>query len=402
MSARAVGPATAPDLVAAGERALALGEEARSAFPALAERVYLAHHCLGPLHRDTFADLEDYRRSLTLRNRAIDEWVERIEETRALIAQVIGAAPDDVAFDTSATACQASLAAALTPSGSRRKIVVTDLDFRSARYLWGAQAARGFEVETIASPDGVAMPAEQLLAAIDERVAVVAVSLVSYFNGAMLDLAPVVAKAHAAGAIVVVDAYQAVGCVPVDVGALGVDALVGGTHKWLCGGGTGLAFLYVKPALAALLQPAFPGWIGHREASRYRETFSPAPGARRFEQGTPPMEPVYTARSGLRFLRSFGVENVRAGSLVLADRIIAGLAAHEIALRTPAAHAARGAMICVGVEKPAETTAFLRARSIDVDTRPETGIRVSAHPLNTLAECDRFVAALVEARGALR
>lgn len=386
----------------AGERALALGREARAAFPALAERVYLAHHCLGPLHESTFGDLEDYRRSLSLRNRAIDEWVERIEEVRALVAGLIGGAPDDLAFDTSATACQASLAAALSPRGERRRVLVTDLDFRSARYLWAAQASRGFAVETVASPDGVAMPTEALLAAIDERVAIVAVSMVSYFNGAMLDLAPIVAKAHAAGAIVVVDAYQALGCVPVDVRALDVDALVGGTHKWLCGGGTGLAFLYVKPALAESLTPAFPGWIGHREASRYRETYTPAPGARRFEQGTPPMEPIYTARGGLRFLQRFGVDNVRAGSLLLADRILEGLAENEIALRTPTSHAQRGAMVCVGAERPAETTAFLRARGIDVDTRPDTGVRVSAHPLNSFDECDRLVAALVEARGALR
>ena len=113
------------------------------------------------------------------------------------------------------------------------------------------------------------------------------------------------------------------------------------------------------------------------------------------------MEPIYTARAGLRFLRAFGVDHVRAGSLLLADRIIEGAGAQGIALRTPTSHAERGAMICLDVPKPAETTLFLRARGIDVDTRPETGIRVSAHPLNTLDECDRLVAALVEARDQL-
>jgi kynureninase len=375
--------------VMAGEPTPLSAERAR--FPIFQERVYLASHCLGPLHDELADDLADYRRSLDRRTRGIDEWVERVEEVRASLARLVGARPADLTLGASATACQATLAAALHPTPERAGVVVTNLDFRSARYLWEAQTARGFSVETVASPDGIAMPVEELVAAIDERVAVVAVSLVSYFNGALLDLAPVVEKAHRMGALVIVDAYQALGVVPIDVAASGVDALVGGTHKWLSGGGTGLAFAYVKPALAEALTPAYPGWLGHDDAPAYEEAFRPAAGARRFDQGTPAMEAVYTARAGLRFVERVGVAALSAASRAHGDVLIKLLDEAGFAVRTPRDRSARGGMICVGVDRPAEVSAELRERGIDVDTRPGTGLRVSPHALNSREELAVFV-----------
>jgi kynureninase len=381
-----------PDLVTARGTVDAAGLAAeRAHFPIFAERTYLASHCLGPLHVDFDRDLADYRDSLARRTRGIDEWVERVEEVRAALGRLVGAPADDLTLGASATACQATLAAALRPTKGRAGIVVTDLDFRSARYLWEAQTARGFSVETVRSVDGIAMPREGLLEAIDERVAVVAVSLVSYFNGALLDLAPVIERAHRCGALVIVDAYQALGVVPVDVLASGVDALVGGTHKWLSGGGTGLAFAYVRRALADTLEPAYPGWLGHDDAPAYEEAFRPAAGARRFDQGTPAMEAIYTARAGLRFVERLGVAALSEASRARGDQLIQLLDEQGFEVRTPRDRSARGGMICVAAAQPREVAAALRTRGIDIDTRPGTGLRVSPHALTTPAEIALFV-----------
>ncbi len=368
----------------------------RSRFPTLVERTYFATHCLGPVLDTTLADLEDYRRTIPLRNRAIETWLGRIDEIRGLFAQLVHADPDEIALGANATASHASLAAALDPEpgSGRTRIVTTSLDFPSTRYLWHAQVRRGFEVIEVGSPDGIAMPADGLVAAIDERVAIVAISLVAYSNGALLRARQVIDAAHAAGAIVILDAYQAIGIVPIDVRALGADAVIAGTHKWLHGASNGLAFAYVRRALAERLTPVYPGWFSHARTLDFDPVYTPAPGARRFEQGSTSVEAVYAARAGVRFALDAGVEAIRARSLVLSDRLIAGADALGIPLGTPRDHAERAGVVCLGVRDPGRVAEQLRARGIDVDTRPGTGIRLSFHPCNLPDEVDRVLAEL--------
>jgi selenocysteine lyase/cysteine desulfurase len=366
----------------------------RPRFPTLVERTYFATHCLGPVLDATLADLDDYRRTIPLRNRAIETWLERIDEIRRLFARLVNAGDDEIALGANATACHGAIAAALAPSPGRARIVTTSLDFPSTRYLWQAQARRGFELIEVASPDGLAMPAEGLIAAIDERVAIVAVSLVAYTNGALLRARPVIEAAHAAGAIVVLDAYQGIGIVPIDVRALDADVVIAGTHKWLHGASNGLAFAYVRRALAERLEPAYPGWFSHAHMLDYEAAYVPAPGARRFEQGSTSVEAVYAARAGVRFAIDAGVEAIRARSLALSDHLIAGAGALGIPLCTPRDHAERAGVVCLGVREPGRVAEDLRARGIDVDTRPGTGIRLSCHPCNLHDEVDRVVAEL--------
>jgi len=366
----------------------------RPQFRTLVERTYFATHCLGPVMEGALADLDDYRRTIALRNRAIETWLQRIDEIRTLFARLVHADDDEIALGANATACHASVAAALAPAPGRTRIVTTSLDFPSTRYLWHAQTRRGFELVEVASPDGLAMPVEGLVAAIDERVAIVAVSLVAYTNGALLRARPVIEAAHAAGALVVLDAYQGAGIVPIDVRALDVDVVIAGTHKWLHGVSNGLAFAYVRRALAERLAPAYPGWFSHAHMLDYETEYVPAPGARRFEQGSTSVEAVYAARAGVRFAIDVGVEAIRARSLALSDHLIAGADALGIPLRTPRDHAERAGVVCLGVREPGRVADELRVRGIDVDTRPGTGIRLSCHPCNLHDEVDRVVAEL--------
>lgn len=366
----------------------------RARFPTLIERTYFATHCLGPVLDATLADLDEYRRTIPLRNRAIETWLARIDEIRCLFARLINADADEIALGANATACHGNVAAALEPTPRRARILTTSLDFPSTRYLWHAQAQRGFEVLELASRDGVAMPVDRLISAIDDRVAIVAVALVAYTNGALLRVRPVIEAAHAAGAIVILDAYQAVGIVPIDVRALGADVVVAGTHKWLHGASNGLAFAYVKRALAERLAPAYPGWFSHAHMLDYEPTYTPARGARRFEQGSPSVEAVYAARAGVRFAIDIGVDAIRARSLLLSDYLIAGANALGIPLRTPRDHAERAGVVCLGVREPERVASDLRTQRIDVDTRPGTGIRLSCHPCNLHDDIDHVLTEL--------
>lgn len=372
-------------------------EAARAEFPVLGERAYFASHGFGPLLRATLADLDDYRRTLALRNRAAEVWYARVVAMRAQLARLVHAGDDDVALGPNATACQGALAAALQPTGARDAIVTSDLDFPSSRYLWHAQARRGFRVVEVRRPPGeLGFPLDALLAAIDERTAVVALPLVAYANGALLPAARVIAAAHAAGAIVVLDASQAAGIVPIDVRALGVDALASGTNKWLSSAGMGLAFLYVRPELARRLEPAYPGWFAHADPLAFADTFTPAPGARRFETGAPPVEAVYGARAGIAFALEAGVDAIRARSLALADRLIAGLDALGLPLATPLEPARRAGMVCVALAdaEADRVVGALADLGIDADTRPGIGLRIGCHPCNTAGDIDRLLAAL--------
>jgi kynureninase len=187
--------------------------------------------------------------------------------------------------------------------------------------------------------------------------------------------------------------------VPIDVTTLGATVVVGGTHKWLCGAGTGLAFMYVEPALAERLQATYPGWVGHASIGSFSDGYEPPAGARRFQQGTPAMEPIYTSRSGLRFVLEKGVAALRARSLELTDRLLAACQAAGLAILTPREQERRGGMITLALNEAADVVQELAARDIDVDARPDAGVRIGAFPCLADEDCDRLVTALLDVCG---
>jgi kynureninase len=367
----------------------------RKQFPLLENRTYLATHTLGPLPRDAVVDIEAYTQSLYLGRRALSIWLERYQEMFPLLEQLLNAPTGSVAITASSTAAQAAIAAAIQPNAKRNRIIVTDLDFPSGRYLWKSQVQRGFDIIDIKASAGMQIAAEDVIAQIDDRVAVVAVSLVSYINSARLDIQPIIAAAHAAGAIVVLDAYQAVGILPLDVVSLGADVVVGGTNKWLCGG-IGLAFAYVKPSLSAQLDPIYPGWFAHLQPTAFAETFTPALGARRFQQGTPSIEPIYTSRAGLKLAIDVGVDQIYQRNVELTTYLIECADRYGIPIHTPRDPQDRGGTICLGVDRADIVVQELAELGIDVDNRSPHRIRVSPHCCNTEADCRQTIEAVAK------
>jgi len=369
----------------------------RQQFPLLKERTYLATHTLGPLSKEAFSDLEAYIQSLYLGKRVFQVWQEKYGQIFPLIETLLNAPTNSVAVTASSTAAQAAIAAAIEPNAKRNRIIITNLDFASARYMWSAQAQRGFDIIEVKAANGMEILAEDIVAQIDDRVAVVAVSLVSYLNSARLDIQPIIEAAHAAGAIVILDAYQAVGVIPIDVMSMGVDVLVGGMNKWLCGS-MGMAFAYVKQSLTEKLNPVYPGWFAHAhlQPPLFALNFEPATGAGRFQQGAPPIEPIYTSRAGLRFAIEVGVEQIYQRNLSLTNYLIEAADASGITVNTPRNPSRRGATVCLGVDNPSVVVQQLAELGIDVDTSSSLGIRVSPHPCNTEQECQHLIESVVK------
>ncbi|HTJ82370.1 MAG TPA: aminotransferase class V-fold PLP-dependent enzyme [Polyangiaceae bacterium] len=371
----------------------------RERFPAFAERNYLASACMGPVPKDALADIGAYARSRVRGNRSLEEWLGMLDEMTGLIAALLEVPTTTVAIRDSATACHAAFMASVAPRGERNRVVVSALDFHSSLQLYAAQRLRGFEVIVVPpTPDGSETDIDAVLRAVDERTALVSLTLVSRYGG-LTDVSRVAARALEVGALSLVDVYPAIGVLPIRASNLSADAVVGGVHKWLSGS-TGCAFLHVRDDLADRLEPAYPGWFGHASLDRFVKTkafedeWSPRPGARRFQQGSPCIPSLYSSRAGVRTVLELGPDRMAARSRVLLARIEAALAREGLSAVVPAARSV-GALT-VRVADPERVVHLLEERGIDVDQRRNEVVRVSPHPCSTEDECDAFVAALAE------
>ena len=238
--------------------------------------------------------------------------MERTEAARGSFARLVGAAPDEVAVTTSLSAGVAALASGLRFAAPRHKVVTTDLEFPTMGQIWHAQEARGARVVHVPAADDGLVPLEALRAR-DRRghAARRRVTHVCYRNGALLDVDAVVRLAHERGALVLLDAYQAVGSLPVDVSALGVDFLAAGVLKYLLGS-AGLAFFYCRRESSSGMADV-DGLVRRRGLFEMDiHDYSPARDARRFQSGTPPIPSIYAGIAGIELMQEIGIADTRA------------------------------------------------------------------------------------------
>ncbi len=381
-------------------------EPLRAAFPSLAERTCMVTHSFGPCPAAMFDDLDEYRDTLRTRPHQLGTWFERLEEMYGLLERLLGAPPGSVALRESASGCHATILAALDPPthrGIRRRIVASALQFPSIGYMVAAQSRRGFTIDVVDAPGGD-LDAQRLVDRLDTDVACVTAPVVASNRGALLDVRPLLEAAEATGTIAVLDATAAVGLVPFDVSALPPCVLVGGTVKWLGGGGTGLAFAYVHPALVDRLPVAYPGWLGDARFTEFAADFAPAAGARRYQQGTPAIEPVYSARAGIRFALEHGVTRLFARNQLLLARMYARAAERGLPLYCPRDPRCRAGTLALEIDDAPAIVEALRMHDIDVDARGTRILRMGPHACSTQSECDRTIdciaAALASSVGA--
>ncbi len=365
----------------------------RDEFPIFRTRRYLNSCSLGALSVRTRSALTEYLDGWEDRGAAAwyDTWLPAVERLRAGYAATIGAHSTAISIHPSISSALSVVAESLDYR-RRPRVVTTSLDFPTVAYQWLAKEHVGVEVVIVESRDGTTVPLELLAAAIDERTALVATSHVFFTSGAIQDIGSLASLAHARGALLLVDGYQAAGQIPVEVDELGADFYCSGGLKWLIGG-SGIAFLYVRPSLHAGLAPRIAGWFGHAAQFDFdSHRLVRAADARRFDLGTPSVASVYAQLAGLAIIEEIGIPAIRATTAGLTEDLISALVDRGVRPRVASTPRERSGIVMIPRPDPQADVRALMAEGFVVDARPGH-VRVSPYFYNlpddhrSLVEC---------------
>jgi kynureninase len=369
----------------------------REEFPILGHTTYMISHSLGAMPRRTEARMAEY--AATWASRGIRAWEEGWWEMPITVGNqvgaIIGAAEGEVVMQQNVSICQSIVTSCFDWSGRRNKLVTDGLNFPSNDYVYHGLARQGARIVSIPSPDGMTLPVDLVLDAIDDETQLVSVSHVAFRSSYLQDLAAITARAHAVGAMIVADLYQSAGTVPVNVRALGVDFATGGSVKWLCGG-PGAGYLYVRRDLWDRLRPAATGWMAHEQPFAFEGgAIRYAHDAFRFLNGTPNIPALYSARSGYEIVNEIGVPAIRAKSVRQTTRLIELADAAGLKVNTPRDPERRGGVVILDVPNGYAVTQELVRREVLVDYRPGAGIRVAPHFYTTDEELEHTIGGVV-------
>lgn len=364
----------------------------RAEFPALENSVYMISHSLGAMPRGTRAALQQFadlwvEKSIV----AWDDWLTEARLAAARIERILGAHAGTVQMATNVSQVQATIASCLDFAKPRNRVVYTAMNFPTVSYVWKAEERRGAEVVVVPSDDGISVPTERLLAAIDERTLIVPISHVLFRSAYIQDAAAIVQRAHEVGAMVMLDVYQSAGTVPLDVTALNVDFACGGSVKWLCGG-PGAAYLYVRPDLIPRFSPRTTGWFAHKAPFAFTmPEQNYADGIARFGGGTLAIAPLYQARAGAELIGRIGADAIRKKSQRQTARLLERAVEGGYRINCPRDAAVRGGTVIIDFPGSDRVGAELNRRKFFCDHRPGAGIRISPHFYTTDEECERFM-----------
>ncbi|MDR3639497.1 MAG: aminotransferase class V-fold PLP-dependent enzyme [Isosphaeraceae bacterium] len=369
----------------------------RDQFPILARCNYLISNSLGAVPVAAADALRTYYEIWATRGvRAWeDAWWTLVADLGDLVAPLVGARAGSVVFQPNVTLAHAVVFSAFDFHGRRPKVVTDAMHFPSLLYLLKGLEAEGAEIVVVPSDDGVTIETERVIAVIDERTAFVNLSHVLFKSSYVHDIESIAARARSVGALTVIDGYQSVGALPVDVEALGVDVYVGGCLKWLCGG-PGAAFLWVRPEVALRLMPRLTGWMSHARPFDFEPVLDRRDDAWRFLHGTPNVSALYAARAGLEVVNRIGPAAIRAKSIRQTARLLELADGRGHRCTTPRDPAQRGGTVALDVPHGYEVSCALKALDIVCDYRPGAGIRLSPHFYTRDDELDGAMDALDE------
>jgi len=358
----------------------------REEFPTLASGIHLLSHSLGPVPRGVRESMSAYCDAWeghTNEDAWATSWWERSQLIGDRIARVLGGSPGSVQIQPNTSIALSSVVSCFEFANStRNKVITSALDFPSMEYIWDAQQRLGARVEIVPSDDGIVVPLERLLAEIDESTALVAISHVSFRSSFRVDVAAIVERAHARGALVLLDVYQSAGTVELDASGWGVDFMIGGTIKWLCGG-PACGYLYVRPDLQKDLQPRLTGWVAHDVPFDFAQApMRYAASVRRFAQGQPSIPALYSTLPGFQIIDDVGLAAIAGESRRRTEWMIEFALAHGWKVNSPHDANQRGGSVMIGVDDAPRMVGRLAEEKVFVDSRPGVGLRISPHFFN--------------------
>lgn len=379
----------------------------RSEFPILERKAgYLINNSLGAMPRQVYEGLKSYA-DLWANEGVVawHTWLPMVEKTADLVGSLFNAPKGTVMMHQNVSTLTSVIISGLDFGGRRNKVVTTELNFPSVVYNWMAQKRRGARIEVVRSRDGgLNIETEDLVSAIDDQTLVLALDLVLFRSSGLIDIAPVIEAAHRHGALVVLDCYQATGAVPIDVQALNVDFLIGGSVKWLCGG-AGACYLYARKDLISSFRPLMTGWFSDKHPFDFRfGEVDYADDAHRFMGGSPSVPALYAARAGYDIIREVGVRAIREKSLRQTSLLMQLADEQGLEVNTPRAPERRGNTVVVDFEGAEDASRRLLDVGFVIDYRPGGGIRISPHFYNSDEECRAIMEEIrrLRASGTLR
>jgi selenocysteine lyase/cysteine desulfurase len=378
-------------------------DEARNQIPLLKNTVYLDNAGAGPPPSSVRAAMQSFLDEWRDFGERWETWLLDVVKSRDLFAQLIGASVDDVACISNVSSGLGTIAGAMNLR-SGGNVVVSELNFPTNVYIWHALKQRGLltEVRVLKAREGK-VPLEDYERMIDDDTLAVSLDYVSWINGAKENISAITEIAHRHNALMLVDAFHALGVMPVDVKSLDVDVLVSGTYKWLMGP-HGAAYLYVKPERLDDLEPAIVGWHGISDSviARVRgrqEIFGrpfdlsktePARDATRFEWGTWSVISVEGAKAALEFTLKYPPEERWPLIQRLNERLVGGLRKAGRRVISPLEKERRSGIVVFEVEGAGSVARRLLKEHVVVAPRVNT-LRVSPHFYNTMDEIDALL-----------
>lgn len=352
----------------------------RRDFPTLRDSVHLISHSLGAMPREASRRLAEFAEAWRRDSiEAWHDWLPRVTRTGDEIGRLIGAPRGTVVMHQNVSSLMAIVMSSFDFRGPRRGIVSTDMNFPSVHYVLKEQERLGARLRLVRSRDRITVETEDFVRAIDDRTLAVVIELVLFRSGYVQEAREIIRAAHRKGAIAIVDAYQAVGAIPVDVLDLDCDFLMGGSVKWLCGG-PGAAYLYVKKSVMNRFEPRDCGWFSHRKPFDfvlgridYRDDVM------RYMGGTPGVPALYSSAAGRGYIRRIGVGPIRRKALRQTGILMDLADERGFRVNTPRDPARRGNMVCVDFPGAERVHRELLRRRFLIDYRPGSGIRMSPH-----------------------
>ena len=376
----------------------------REDFPALAELTYLNTASIGLIPEPVQRQAEEFDRALAVRgSAAFDEEAEVavFEGTRASAAKLIGAQPDEVAITASATLALGQIAWFLRP-GKGENVVSVDLEFPSSTYPWFRVAEEtGAEVRLVQRRDDpLGLSLDDVVTLVDDRTRVLCISHVQYATGHRFDPAQLAALAHDHGALLVLDASQSAGAVPLDVRADDVDFLVATSYKWLCSS-IGAGICYIRRELVESFRPPFVGWKSAVEPYDLDAAdMRLPPSARKLEFSTSGYGAGIALGAAIEYMLALGIERILAHDLALAMRLREGLEELGAEILTPREDDRRIGIVTARFagRDGEEVAARLNERGIVVSPRFGS-TRYSVHVFNHEEDVDRALEATAAVLG---
>ncbi|HEY4060056.1 MAG TPA: aminotransferase class V-fold PLP-dependent enzyme [Kofleriaceae bacterium] len=373
--------------------------EHRAKFPALEQCVHLISHSLGCVPAQAKEDLNEFfelwaTKSIT----AWSDWLPEVDRAGERIGKIISAPKGSVVMNQNVSTIMAVLASCFEYTAERNKVVYEELMFPTVSYVWQAEQRRGAKCVIVKSTDGTTIDADAVCAAIDEHTILVPLQHVVFSSAYIQDVKKICARAKEVGAHVVLDCYQSIGTVPLDVTELGVSFACGGSVKYLCGG-AGAAWLYVRPDLVEQFAPRVTGWFGNEAPFAFtmpEQTY--ADNTWRFMGGTPAVAALFQSRAGQSVIAEIGVRKIREKSLVMTQKCIDWIDELGLKLNSPRSAETRGGSVVFDFVGSADVCRELNRRKFFCDHRPAAGIRIAPHFYTKASELDLFFAEMKKIR----